>query len=86
MGEVDRGKEGARGTTGSVPSVPRALFFPSPQPPPRLHGQRAKKRTLRRRGNETGETFFFDHFEKYHNTLLCASSALMGRIYSSLLC
>ena len=26
------------------------------------------------------------HFEKYHNTLLCASSALIGRIYSSLLC
>ena len=26
------------------------------------------------------------HFEKSHNTLLCASSALTGRIYSSLLC
>ena len=26
------------------------------------------------------------HFEKYHNTILCAGAALMRRIYSSLLC
>ena len=26
------------------------------------------------------------HFEKYHNTILCESSALMGRYYSSPLC
>ena len=26
------------------------------------------------------------HFEKYHNSLLCTSSTLMGHNYSSLLC
>ena len=35
---------------------------------------------------EKKKTCVIGHFEKYHNTLLCASSALIGGIYSSLLC